>query len=246
MRSRSIIEDSTFSRLFGCPRESISSTCLLSPFLPARFMNDLGIQKTGGGLLFQTSSLSGITIVKTGMGAARITDAVLALADSPCENIYFLGTCGAFPHAKTLSIGSVICPQNIHDGVHPLHLLQGAEPTVSYTQNLEKIKTLLCQRCVGLNSASSFGSLVLENNFIDWAREHRVDVVDMESAVFLACAGQVISKQATVFLVVSDLLQVRPFTTPWTNEEYQHVLCGFRKVLEIIQEIPAKARGLST
>jgi len=106
----------TFKSLFGISAKEIKNTCVLTPFCTKFTLKAFGISqfhKTG---LYASVNAKTFTLIKTGIGAPFVGDAVLYLEKTTCKNIILFGSCGLIPERQNnMKIGDLVIPQSALD-----------------------------------------------------------------------------------------------------------------------------------
>ncbi len=103
---------SIFENLFGIKPVQIQKNCILTPYLTKNLLESFGINKLLKGCLYASGSTPHFSLIRTGIGAPFVGDAVLYLKETPCQNIFFLGSCGLIQSTKKLNIGSIVSPSS--------------------------------------------------------------------------------------------------------------------------------------
>jgi purine-nucleoside phosphorylase len=142
------------------------------------------------------------------MGSVFMGDAVLALKDTPCENLIMIGSCGAVI-SKNIDIGSIVCPTIAYPFESFSSLLKGDFPSRGHSPskallNKWKREYKLANTFYYLPCAS-MGSILLEQQSHSKLIKNKVAVVDLECATFFA-ASHYIGRKAISVLHVTDIL----------------------------------------
>jgi len=191
-----------FSSLFGVAPHDVREDVILTPFLNVEHFKKKETQ-TQKGLLFQTLTGEHYTVIRTGIGASFIGDAILFLKDTACKRVYFLGSCGA---VTAVPIASIVIAEKAY-AFESFSQILGED----FTHTVYNADTNLQQdfiRSTGAGdiatvSVATFASLSLERRQIALFKKHAIDVVDMEVSAFLAAAHH-FSYGALPVLYVSD------------------------------------------
>lgn len=198
-----------FQSLFGIPRDSVRPNCLLLPFLAPGALAAFGIKELIKGAVFSSASTPAITVIKTGIGAGFVGDAVLYLKDTPCTDIFFLGSCGLIHQEKDLKIGDLIIPTAAYGFESFSDILNNrwqepvaAHPDQGLSSRFLQTTDLRIHTCPCI----SFASLHEEEKFIAMFRQLDADVIEMECAALFLAARKT-GKHALAILFISDILR---------------------------------------
>ena len=211
-----------FRQLFGLDASAVGETCVLLPFSRKRLLQSLGVGRLNRGFLYSAAPGDLCTVILTRVGAVFAGDAVLHLADTPCKEIIFLGTCGLVPPAGERGIGSLVCPSPWYGQESFSRLAAGdLSPGPRFFPDPDLRRALL--RSAGLEAEDgpagvSFGSLRLQPELLPAWRGRGVEAVDLESAAVLAAAART-GRKAAALLAVGDIVGPRPYHQPLTPEE---------------------------
>lgn len=97
-----------FNTLFGIEAERVKASCIIMPFITRRTLPEFRIKKFSRGMIYGSGNGEFCTVFHTRMGDVFTGDAVLYLAETPCRDLYFLGTCGLLQRTPELKIGSLV------------------------------------------------------------------------------------------------------------------------------------------
>jgi len=271
-----------FKKLFGIEADTVQETCIVMPFVGKGVLRELGIKDLSRGLVYSSGNGEFGTVVYTSMGATFTGDAVLYIAETPCREIYFLGTCGLLQRTPGLNIGSLVSPSRcyaqesftsllsdptfigvetypdilLHQGlisfgggedskysVNSVADSRSGDLQVSNNGSLKAAATSAVspayRMCITEVTGISAGSLKLQIEKIgEWSKKG-VQVVDLESAAFLAAASQT-GLSAAALMVVSDIIEMRP----WYQENTRGFVSGsLQRAARILCEIITKKQN---
>lgn len=190
-----------FKNLFGISAHEVKPRCVLMPFIPGMIIQQLGLSKRISGKPYASFQHPDFTILETRMGPLFNGDAVLNLKDTPCEEIFFIGSCGSL-NEERFPIGTVATPKSCY-------------AMESFTQMLNGTQVLDC--CIQAKTpppsspeiqpvqCASVGSIILESTYHPLFLEKHIDVIEMECASIL-CAANFIGRKATCLLYVTDII----------------------------------------
>ncbi|MEA1927699.1 MAG: hypothetical protein U9N73_05795 [Candidatus Auribacterota bacterium] len=198
-----------FNTLFGIEAEAVQRSCIIMPFVTKEVLREFGVEELSRGKLYGAGNGEFCTIFHTRMGPSFTGDAVLYLSETACRQLFFLGTCGLLPGTMELKIGSLVSPflsyaqesftsllsgaTSIGEGMSSDWLLHGGLISLGEEEDIANVTGI------------SVGSLKLQEEMMVGWREKGIQVVDMESAAFLAAARR-IKRPAAVLMAVSDIV----------------------------------------
>jgi purine-nucleoside phosphorylase len=225
--------NSTFKTLFGIEASAVQRTCVIMPFDMPGVMKELGVDLLHRGKLFSAGTGAGLTLIRSGMGAGFVGDSVLWLEETPCERLWFLGTCGALPGKPGLSIGTVVAPKIIYpfESFSALLAREVARPEpLSVPAPPLSDMSLVGPRCVG----ASVSSLHEEPRLLPLFQQLGIDVIDMESHAFFV-ASERIRRPAAALLVISDIVGTPGLCFDLSPEHKKSLLRGSQQAATTIQ-----------
>ena len=206
-----------FNEFFlGCNSDTIKSNVIIAPcWHPA----SVGIKKynilSSGFCRIWNCFLDGkeFTYISTGVGAHNCADTIMALGDTPCKKLLFLGSAGALD--KRINIGDFIIPQGIICAEGSSRYLQSDLSvdifgkkfcTDSYLRKLIVDSLNIGDNIivhennqVGITVESIYSQFPHLNEFLAFG----CSCIDMEASAFLAAASK-IDIPAAVCFCVSD------------------------------------------
>jgi len=198
---------SMFSYWFGVSEKSIASHCILSPLDDVGVFSDLGITGTYQGRFFKTVLTRSATILVSRLNFL-VGDCVLALQKTPCEFIYFFGSCGSTGHLSVGDIGLVekaYCLESVTEMLSFRSSLKVVLPDKLLTETVRKSTGLRPMRVATVNS------LLLENAYLPVFSKSAVSCVDMECSIVLSASAYA-RKKAVALLYVTDKVSANPFS----------------------------------
>ncbi len=234
-----------FRVLFGLDPAAVGENCVLVPFVSKRILRGFGVKELERGLLYSAAPGDLCTVILTRIGAVFAGDAVLHLADTPCREIIFLGTCGLLSSNSSRRIGSLVCPSAWYGQESFSRLATGdAEPGPLVYPDRELRRSLLRTAGIGGEGTAgvSFGSLRLQTRLLPAWRGRGVEVVDLESAAVCAAAAET-GIRAVSLLAVSDVVGEQTYYqvfSPADRESLDRALDrAVQSVCRYISEKPA-------
>lgn len=232
---------SQFRYLFGVEAAEIKPTCILVPFMSKGLLQTFGVKQFSRGNPYGCGNGDNFTLIYTHMGALFVGDAVLHLAEAPCQNLILFGACGLVQKHDKITLGTMTVPTEsmAMEGFSDL-LAQNNYPCVTCRPNaplLNRLKQSTSEpiqdvRCV------SFGSLMLESTYQNQLIKQGIDVLDMESAAFLG-AAQHIKKQAIALLYVTDIVGELPAYRKFLHEERVIINSAVEKSIKVLTSFAA-------
>ncbi len=161
------------------------------------------------------------TYIVTGVGAATCMDVVMALKDTICNQILFIGSAGAL--RVGINIGDFAVPKeiisaegasryignNLDEDVFGKHFDTSNELQHRLIDCLNnKLNGL--EICAYEGIGISVESILLQYNHIDEFVNMKCDFVDMESSAFLAACSAANFHGAVIFCISDNILQDEP------------------------------------
>lgn len=229
-----------FEQLFGVKPGAIRKNCLLSPFLPDRILAEFNVRDFKHDKLYGTGSTKDFTLIRTGLGAPLVGDAVLYLRDTPCKRIVLFGSCGLTHSHNSLGIGSLVTPAKAgsDESFTGMLLSKGRKITNHYPDRAllrvlhdrspkDSVKDVTCR---------TVASLKLESDELGILIKDEVAIVDMECSALFAAAKHV-SIPAVALFYVSDIINERPFYTKRTADEKAALGFALNRSFEILWSI---------
>lgn len=230
-----------FEQLFGVPKEQIQKTCVLTPFLSKGLLHSFEIETLLKGAPFSCGQSKSFSLIHTQVGAPFVGDAVLYLADSPCENLIFLGACGAVKRTDLISFGSVVIPakavncESFSDLItQQVDLLKTSFADEHLIKKLLEMDTSLVKV-----ACASFGSFKLEELYIDFLLKNNIHIVEMEVCAFFH-ASRNIQRKGVALLYVTDLIGENHIFAPMTPAQQSVIHFTQQRIFRIIQEFTAQ------
>ncbi len=232
--------------LFGCEKEDICETVIITPFLPVeKFVGTADRQKVFRGRLYSGIKAPGYTVIKCPMGASLAGDSVLFLGTTKAERIIYAGSCGGLGSAQTGDI--VICDKAFSGGGFSDYYLpgKGIEKILGTNDMFPASSELveeIWRRSHGFKSpekvfkkgdiftiASLFAETPEDMRKIE---AHGFYGIDMElSAVYHA--ADVAGMKAAGILFVSDLPLEKPFWETSSSGEKEKLKASAETVIKL-------------
>jgi purine-nucleoside phosphorylase len=227
-----------FTAVFGIEKEKIEKNCLLLPFLPAGVLKEFGVKELNQGAVYSSASVKGLTVIKTGIGANFVGDAVLYLAKASCENIFFLGSCGLINNKLGLRLGDLVFPTVAYPFESFTDILTqriqkplGSYPDSGLMSDFLETTGLDLHR----SACVSFSSLYQEEGFIPVFQRLGADVIEMECAALFHAARKA-EKKALALLYISDIPSSKPLYQTPSPEDKKSLIEGTRQACAAIQK----------
>lgn len=222
---------SAFLKLFGVPKEEIRKDVIITPFLNLDYFKIDKKIKASKGFLLEVLNEERFSVIKTGVGAPFVGDAVLYLKDSACKRLYFIGSCGA---VANLDIGDLVVVNRILNlesfsdtlnHVMPINFINEentfSDELLNLDNNIKKI------------NLATIGSLNLQISIKDYLDENNIDAVDMESSAFFSAAKK-INIKSLALLYVTDIISQKPFSRDLSKDESDTIKESRRKAISLI------------
>ncbi len=232
---------SWFKEIVGIEESQVQETCLVIPYLMPEFLKGFGLKELKRGKLFSAANVESLTVIRAGIGAPLVGDAVLHLRETQVKRIIFFGSCGLLPGVPNIGIGNLVCPTECLAYESFTEVLHERTEQISSTRP----DPIFLQKCFDEFSAQvhsvkgmTFGSLFLEKQFVDFFREQKVQVIDMEVSAFFA-ASKKIQRPAIALMVVTDIVgQETPFsdTTPSEKRVIAAAIVSASKIIKSLSK----------
>jgi purine-nucleoside phosphorylase len=217
-----IIRVDTFEKLFGMERSRVGRACVLLPLAGRELGRGFCAPAFSRGMLYGTAGGPGFTLIRTGVGAALAGDAVLHLAETPCEEIILFGSCGLAGSDGGLGIGSLVSPAVCHSAESFTRLLDDdirfGDAFRADAELRARILSHAGSRKISDTPCLSIGSLKLQEGLLPALRAHGIGLVDMECAAVFAAARRT-GRQAAALLYTADIIGEKPFHAPLSAED---------------------------
>jgi len=221
----------TFSKLFGISKNEIKKDVIITPFLNLDYFKSDKDNKRSKGFLFEVINEDYFSVIKTGVGAPFVGDAVLYLEGSACERLYFLGSCGA---VTDLEIGDLVVINkalNLESFTYILNKSLNAD-FVNIDNNL--LNNLYSYyRSIKKAAIASVGSLCLQSSIKDYLVKSNIDVVDMESSAFFSASNK-LGLDSLAILYITDIIQDKLFCRDLAKKESDIIKDSRRKAVSLI------------
>ncbi|MCX6353584.1 MAG: hypothetical protein NTZ78_01620 [Candidatus Aureabacteria bacterium] len=232
----------TFKILFGTEKSAVHRNCVLLP-VPSRELSEmLGLSDFSKGKLYACAHAKRCTAIRTGIGPAFAGDAVLHLADTPCENIILFGSCGLTEPVGNLRIGSLVAPTSCYSAESFTELLRGDVHSWEMYNSNKSLRDLLRQMAGGdLQDATciSIGSLKLQEDKLPLLKEKGIDLLDMECASVFAAAAH-IGRRAAALFYITDIVRGQPFYANMSKEDRSSLTRSIRSAATLVCEFIEK------
>ena len=243
---------------FGCLPEDISSKVLISPIFRLSKVKEyfenvqLDFSQSYGWSGF-TGTYKGqnITVINSGQGPARVGDLVLALGQTGCSKIVFLGSIGALEN--DLSIGDILIANDSIDGEGFSQYWNGEINNNLYKNKIEGSDAILSiakqvfkfnKQKTALGPVFSIGSLFAETeNFLMSLKAQGVMAIDQEISALYTAASYAKLDALALCYVFDKPLESPIFSQAKSEIENQRKL-GLASLIEPALTILATATTL--
>ncbi len=220
----------TFEKFFGISPDKIKKNCIICPTGDASLFTETTKKANSNspatkGVFFKIDNLEDETIISV-KNNFLISDCILLLKETQCENIFLFGPCGTLAPFK---IGDKLIIEKAFNFESASSFLDFSPDAKAYCpdktlfdkfHSFSKLKTSIC---------ATTNSLILEKLHIPKLKELKVSSLDMELSIVFFCAEK-IEKKAIATLYATDSPEKNPlFTTLKENEK--KILKSSRKQL---------------
>lgn len=232
----------TVKRLFGVNAEDIKENVIITPFLNVEYFARSASSEKAKGFLFETLTQDQFSVVKTGVGASFVGDAIMYLRQTPCTRLYFIGSCASLP---PYDVGDIIVTGKALAGESFSDVLQKntnacsfvvAENNLSddffefyHTTKEGKYHTQQVQ----VASIATLGSLSLQSALFDSLEQQGIGGVDMEVSAFFSAANKVEAPCLAV-LYVTDTIAKKLFFRNLTTEERKTIKVSRQQAITFV------------
>lgn len=212
-------------RLFGVEAKDIQEDVILTPFLDFAYFAQGKKAKKAKGFLFEVLTDEYCSVIKTGVGASFVGDAVMYLAQTPCKKLYFLGSCAGYGRCevgdillaeKALAVESftdIIEEKNRYAFVSPKKSLQNDLLKWSASHENQQEKTVIKNATI-----ATLGSLSQQDRLTAFLKQNDISGVDMEVSAFFSAANKR-NCACCALLYVTDIIGEKSFFRGLSNEE---------------------------
>ncbi|MEW5894532.1 MAG: hypothetical protein AB1650_02070 [Candidatus Omnitrophota bacterium] len=217
-----------FKNLFGIEQHDVKPVCIITPFLTRTLRQGLHLSPHHSATPFRTYQHPDFTVIETKAGSLFNGDTVLALKNSPCNGIIFIGTCGSLDHER-FPIGTIVTPEKVFAMESFTSMLLDKPDLIPVPVPVTPIIPAKKGQCV------SVGSLILEEKYMKLLKTAKTDIVDMECASVMAASNY--NKFKTVPLLhVADLVSA---SSPFVHDNIQkaHINHAQNNIVKIINQL---------
>ena len=181
------------------------------------------------------TSQGSFTYIKTGIGAPVLTDIVLALGVTKCQELLFIGSVGSLD--PDIHIGDIVIPEYSICGDGTSRYLNGGTlaendpfgersyPDAYYTQKLFQISKAICsQNDVRLHKGRNFSvdTIFAQFAYIDEIMELGCNVIEMETASAFKAAGISNIAITALFSVSDNTIQKKSLVSGRTEADMNY------------------------
>ncbi|MCB9747870.1 MAG: hypothetical protein H6755_05615 [Candidatus Omnitrophica bacterium] len=236
---------SKFKAHFGIESDQVKKTCIVTPFLTKHLLEFLNIKKLHKTKLFASVSNDSFTLIHTGIGAQKVGDAVLFLKDTPCQNILLFGACGVITNSLENTLGQIICPTSVVAIESFSEILTGnikpAQPSQPHPNLLKTLKKIPESQNIQFLQGCSFGSLALEEQYLNFFKNHNFQFIDQEAAACFSAAAH-IKKRALALFFISDILPHVPYYLALNDKQQKSINQTIQKISTILLKLVSELK----
>ena len=226
-----------FKLLFGINKDETKKTCILTPILTREIRQVFNLPILKKGKLYKCADTDNFTLIRTGIGAPFVGDAVLYLADTPCENLILFGSCGLTAKSGQLDIGQLLLPKESLQLESFSACLTVSDPEIknySFDQYLlNKMLDYFPGHGLQTVRSATIGSLAMEEKLLERLLKKQVKTIDMEASAFFS-AAELLKKKALALFYSTDIIQDRPLYQDLTPAEKERVRKAESKGAELL------------
>lgn len=222
--------------ILGCDLKRINNTVIIAPCWSPKSVGIVGADIISEGVYKVWDCKikeQHFSFIMTGIGACNCADVVMALGNTSCKRILFMGYAGAID--DRICIGDIVFPQSFVVGEGASRYLQTRleeDPfgTVYYINErlcselvdyTEKHISILGGKCHSGKSIS-VESIFSQCAFIDYFVEMGCKYIDMESSAFVAATQKVGIEGVVCFCISDNILKNQSlYTVDETTANYR-------------------------
>lgn len=221
----------TFEKLFSTSPKDIKKDVIITPFLNLEYFRQHKESKINRGFLFEVLGETRFSVVKTGVGASFVGDAIVYLTDTPCKRVYFMGSCAAIRNFEVAdlviadkalareSFSAILLNKNTHFFITPKKWL-----FKSFLSQNKKVKKGI---------VATLGSLSLQDKLIDSLKQQNIDCVDMETSAFFSAANY-FDLSSLALLYVTDIIGERSFFRKLNRHEADIIKASRQRAISLL------------
>jgi purine-nucleoside phosphorylase len=225
----------TFQKLFAVSPSQIREDVIITPFLKLEYFRINGRSKKG--FLFEVLNEDDFSVIKTGIGASFVGDALMYLKEAKIKRVYFLGSCGAI---SNLDIGDLVLVSKALNMESFSNILNRKfSPSFINAEDHLYKKFLEQNKAIKQTRLATVGSLSLEEGILPLLNRHRIDVIDMEVSAFI-CAARFLKLSYMALLYVTDILRGKSFCRDLTNPEQLTIQKSRQEAISLLCEFIRK------
>lgn len=226
-----------FEALFGLKNTSIKKNVALLPYITNDMKKYLLLKDFTRGILYSVAQQDDFSLIKTGIGASLLGDAVLYLKDTPCKNVILFGSCGLLEKTKDIDIGDIVSPSKSFAIESFTEMISFASaPYTAYYPDSELFEVFKDNPKVNETVCASVGSLKLETQNKTFLLKMGSGVVDMETSGLFSASKHAGIKSAAL-LYISDIVGEKPFFGKQNNGDRKKILASIETSIDIICKI---------
>lgn len=222
-----------FKKLFGVEKTAIRRHCILSPLNEAPLFCGSEKPPRAHGDYFRVTDLGWATLIGTHY-SLLVGDCVLALADTPCENIYLFGCAGGIG----VEVGSKAVLERAVNFESFCDMLAGTSAARSFLPD-EELTAALRNAAGGKivrGVTASVASLRLEEGHLPKFAELGVNCLEMEAASVFAAARKA-GKKACAAVYISDRVPDKPWHEQLSADDVKRLGAARRNLAEAVKAV---------
>ncbi len=215
-----------FETIFGLKEKEVKRNCIICPSNDASLFIKPAL-KGAKGLIYSAQNIKNATIISS-KNNFLIGDCILYLKETSCENIFLFGSSAGIDKA----IGDCLLIQKSFSLESFSKMLTGETEFDCFFADkslFEGFEGLTKGKPVTPADSACASSLLLEKDYLDWAKINNVKCFDMESSIIYSSARK-IGRKALAIFYVTDLAGKNPFYTRLLESEKKKLLLS-RKML---------------
>lgn len=253
-----------FEKFFGIKSQNLKNHCIICPGNDAHLFYDNKTQVFKKGAFFRVINSEHASIIST-QNNFLISDCILSLKDTPCQNIYLFGSCGGIGEITLPSEQATKSPPRLPTTGPQRHFGGGVKigdmRIIKKAYNFESVSDWLNKKIKidfsspdnvlfesfalfsNLQTAdcATVSSILMEKDNIDLFKNNGISCIDMEASIVFSCSKH-INKKAIGLFYVSDLIDMRPSYEPLREFQKNKVKASRKRLSELLKTFIKNAK----
>ncbi|MFH1621685.1 MAG: hypothetical protein ABIA97_00990 [Candidatus Omnitrophota bacterium] len=221
----------TFRKLFAINPNDIKEDVIITPFLNLEYFKKNEKSKINQGFIFSVLTEKKFSVIKTGMGSSFVGDSVVYLKDTPCQRLYFIGSCGIVSNSK---VGDIVVVEKALAWESFSEILGKKFPQLFIKANSSLLqKFLALNKNIKKTNLATLGSLSLEEKLVNYLRGKKIEVVDMEVSAFLS-ATKYFKIPGLALLYTTDIIKNKPYFRELSKKDREEIKLARQEAISLL------------